>query len=205
MRIVGMMLVFLLGCAVSAPLSAAPRNVLLILADDYGIDVTQYYPAADRQATTPPAPPKPPAPPIEAEQPPVELEPEVEAAPSEAPPVVSAVASEAASPHASGAAPPMSAAEVNSIVDMPELSVTPSAPEKPFVAEPVNMAVAPTLTEIAQVVVPAAATPAFAEELLAPAPRTIAAMPPPPPAQVTAAPPQAPTPTPSPPADPPAA
>ena len=40
----------------AAPLSAAPRNVLLVIADDYGIDVTTYYPLADRQQTTPPAP-----------------------------------------------------------------------------------------------------------------------------------------------------
>lgn len=34
----------------------AARNILLIVADDYGIDVTRYYPLTDRRTTTPPAP-----------------------------------------------------------------------------------------------------------------------------------------------------
>ncbi len=32
------------------------RNILLIIADDYGIDATRYYPKADRRVTNPPAP-----------------------------------------------------------------------------------------------------------------------------------------------------
>ncbi|MGE3739533.1 MAG: sulfatase-like hydrolase/transferase [Geminicoccaceae bacterium] len=56
MRIILTALLFLAGTVVAAPLSAAPRNVLLILADDYGIDVTEYYPAADRRTTKPLAP-----------------------------------------------------------------------------------------------------------------------------------------------------
>lgn len=40
----------------ATPIAAAPRNILLIVADDYGIDVTTYYPSTDRQVTTPPAP-----------------------------------------------------------------------------------------------------------------------------------------------------
>jgi arylsulfatase A-like enzyme len=34
----------------------AARNILLIIADDYGIDATRYYPLTDRRSTTPPAP-----------------------------------------------------------------------------------------------------------------------------------------------------
>src|SRR5262245_6649276 len=45
-------LVYVIACSSVVP----PRNILLILADDYGIDVTRYYPTTDRQATTPPAP-----------------------------------------------------------------------------------------------------------------------------------------------------
>ena len=40
----------------AVPAAAASRNILLVIADDYGIDVTTYYPQADRQTTTPPAP-----------------------------------------------------------------------------------------------------------------------------------------------------
>ena len=32
------------------------RNILLIIADDYGIDATRFYPKTDRRVTTPPAP-----------------------------------------------------------------------------------------------------------------------------------------------------
>lgn len=39
--------------------AASSRNILLIIADDYGIDATQYYPSTDRRTTTPPAPPTP--------------------------------------------------------------------------------------------------------------------------------------------------
>src|SRR5689334_13499574 len=56
MRTICAVLLLLIGCASTTPLSAAPRNVLLILADDYGIDVTQYYPTSDRQTTKPLAP-----------------------------------------------------------------------------------------------------------------------------------------------------
>ena len=40
----------------AAPISAAPRNILLIIADDYGVDATRYYPKTDRRVTAPPAP-----------------------------------------------------------------------------------------------------------------------------------------------------
>ena len=46
----------IIACIVAGPAAAAPRNILLILADDYGIDVTRYYPTTDRRTTTPPAP-----------------------------------------------------------------------------------------------------------------------------------------------------
>jgi arylsulfatase B len=59
MRTICTALLLLIGCVSTTPLSAAPRNVLLILADDYGIDVTQYYPATDRLTTTPLAPKSP--------------------------------------------------------------------------------------------------------------------------------------------------
>jgi arylsulfatase B len=49
------LLALTLGFASPAAL-AAPRNVLLVIADDYGIDVTTYYPLSDRQVTNPPAP-----------------------------------------------------------------------------------------------------------------------------------------------------
>lgn len=38
---------------------AAPRNVLLLIADDFGVDVARFYPAPTRRETTPPAPPMP--------------------------------------------------------------------------------------------------------------------------------------------------
>ena len=56
MQIILAALLFFAGSVAATPLSAAPRNILLILADDYGIDVTRYYPTSDRRATTPPAP-----------------------------------------------------------------------------------------------------------------------------------------------------
>ena len=46
----------IIACIIAGPAAAAPRNILLILADDYGIDVTRYYPTTDRRTTTPPAP-----------------------------------------------------------------------------------------------------------------------------------------------------
>ena len=48
---------FRLECVVGcAHAQVPPRNILLIIADDYGIDATQYYPKTDRRVTTPPAP-----------------------------------------------------------------------------------------------------------------------------------------------------
>ncbi|HEX6013611.1 MAG TPA: sulfatase-like hydrolase/transferase [Geminicoccaceae bacterium] len=38
---------------------AAPRNILLIIADDFGVDVAEFYPTSVREVTTPPAPPMP--------------------------------------------------------------------------------------------------------------------------------------------------
>ena len=35
---------------------AQDRNILMIIADDYGVDATRYYPKTDRRVTTPPAP-----------------------------------------------------------------------------------------------------------------------------------------------------
>ena len=55
-RVVAIVAMALSLVLAAASLSAAPRNVLLVIADDYGIDVTTYYPLADRQQTTPPAP-----------------------------------------------------------------------------------------------------------------------------------------------------
>lgn len=56
MRCIFSLILSLVLLSVVSPASAAPRNILLILADDYGVDVTRYYPTADRRATTPPAP-----------------------------------------------------------------------------------------------------------------------------------------------------
>jgi arylsulfatase A-like enzyme len=44
----------------SGELQAAERNILLIIADDVGVDAAAFYPtSADRRVTTPPAPPTP--------------------------------------------------------------------------------------------------------------------------------------------------
>lgn len=56
MRTICAVLLLLVVSALISVVSAAPRNILLILADDYGIDATQYYPASDRRTTSPPAP-----------------------------------------------------------------------------------------------------------------------------------------------------
>ncbi|HEX6012992.1 MAG TPA: sulfatase-like hydrolase/transferase [Geminicoccaceae bacterium] len=48
-----------LGTLTVSQAHAAGRNILLLIADDYGIDVTRYYPLADRRTTTPEAPPAP--------------------------------------------------------------------------------------------------------------------------------------------------
>ena len=40
----------------TAPAQALPRNILLIIADDFGIDVARFYPTTVRQTTDPPAP-----------------------------------------------------------------------------------------------------------------------------------------------------
>ena len=49
------LLALVTALAVVSPASAA-RNILLLIADDYGIDVTRYYPLTDRRVTDPPAP-----------------------------------------------------------------------------------------------------------------------------------------------------
>ena len=56
MRVLLAVLVPLVVFLLAAPVSSAPRNILLILADDYGIDATPYYPSSDRRTTNPPAP-----------------------------------------------------------------------------------------------------------------------------------------------------
>ena len=56
MRVLLTFLVPLVAVLLAAPASSAPRNVLLILADDYGVDATTYYPSSDRRTTNPPAP-----------------------------------------------------------------------------------------------------------------------------------------------------
>ena len=38
---------------------AAGRNILLLIADDLGIDAAEFYPLSERRTTTPPAPPMP--------------------------------------------------------------------------------------------------------------------------------------------------
>lgn len=43
----------------SAPLQAADRNVVLLIADDFGIDVAGFYPTSARKPTTPPPPRRP--------------------------------------------------------------------------------------------------------------------------------------------------
>jgi arylsulfatase A-like enzyme len=49
------LLALVMALAIVSPAGAA-RNILLLIADDYGIDVTRYYPLTDRRTTTPPAP-----------------------------------------------------------------------------------------------------------------------------------------------------
>ncbi len=49
----------LLTCAVAASAQAASGNILLLIADDFGIDVAGFYPRGYRLDTTPPAPPTP--------------------------------------------------------------------------------------------------------------------------------------------------
>ena len=48
-----------LGTLTVSQAHAAGRNILLLIADDYGIYVTRYYLLADRRTTTPEAPPAP--------------------------------------------------------------------------------------------------------------------------------------------------
>jgi arylsulfatase A-like enzyme len=49
----------LVCCLLSLPVQAATGNILLLIADDMGVDVTGFYPSGVRVATTPPAPPTP--------------------------------------------------------------------------------------------------------------------------------------------------
>ena len=57
MRIVCVAALLLIGAIVNVACAQTPqRNILLIIADDYGIDATRYYPKTDRRVTTPPAP-----------------------------------------------------------------------------------------------------------------------------------------------------
>ncbi len=55
MRAIRAFLLLVVVCVFAGQAQAA-RNILLIIADDYGIDVTRYYPLTDRRSTTPPAP-----------------------------------------------------------------------------------------------------------------------------------------------------
>ena len=48
------------GCLQWRPLAAqAEPNILLLIADDFGVDVARFYPLGPRQQTTPPPPPMP--------------------------------------------------------------------------------------------------------------------------------------------------
>ena len=57
MRFLGVAVLLLIGVIASYAQAQTPdRNILLIIADDYGIDATRFYPKTDRRVTTPPAP-----------------------------------------------------------------------------------------------------------------------------------------------------
>jgi arylsulfatase A-like enzyme len=57
MRFLSVEALLLIGAIANGANAQAPqRNILLIIADDYGIDATRYYRLADRRVTTPPAP-----------------------------------------------------------------------------------------------------------------------------------------------------
>ena len=57
MKILAAIILLLVGGVVGCVHAQVPqRNILLIIADDYGIDATRYYPKTDRRVTTPPAP-----------------------------------------------------------------------------------------------------------------------------------------------------
>jgi arylsulfatase A-like enzyme len=53
----------LIVCAIvtasQGPVHAASRNILVLIADDLGVDASSFYPEAARRPTTPPAPPAP--------------------------------------------------------------------------------------------------------------------------------------------------
>ena len=57
MRFLAMAALLLIGVVANGACAEVPqRNILLIIADDYGIDATRFYPKTDRRVTTPPAP-----------------------------------------------------------------------------------------------------------------------------------------------------
>ena len=57
MRFLAMAALLLIGVVANGACAQVPqRNILLIIADDYGIDATRFYPRTDRRVTTPPAP-----------------------------------------------------------------------------------------------------------------------------------------------------
>ena len=57
MRFLSVAVLLLIGVIASCAQAQTPdRNILLIIADDYGIDATRFYPKTDRRVTTPPAP-----------------------------------------------------------------------------------------------------------------------------------------------------
>ena len=57
MRFLAMAALLLIGVVANGACAQVPqRNILLIIADDYGIDATRFYPKTDRRVTTPPAP-----------------------------------------------------------------------------------------------------------------------------------------------------
>lgn len=47
------------GFLVAGAAHAAPRNILLLVTDDLGVDTAEFYPTSARRVTTPPAPPMP--------------------------------------------------------------------------------------------------------------------------------------------------
>ena len=57
MHFLAMATLLLVGVVANGACAQVPqRNILLIIADDYGIDATRFYPKTDRRVTTPPAP-----------------------------------------------------------------------------------------------------------------------------------------------------
>ena len=57
MRFAAWLSIFCLSAGSAA--QAAGQNILLLIADDFGVDVASFYPMGPRQQTTPPPPPMP--------------------------------------------------------------------------------------------------------------------------------------------------